>query len=511
MHSILIPLTSGLLTLASFGAAKPNIVYILADDMGVSDIAYGKKDAKVVTPNLDQLASNGLSFTDAHSGSSVCTPTRYALMTGRYCFRSPVKGKVIDGYGKALITADRETVPKLLKRNGYTTAMFGKWHLGLDWQLKDGSHISTYSGIKKEIRAKVDFSKPFANGPIDAGFDSYFGINASLDFGPYTWLVDKKVQTIPNQELDKKAMGKKNKELKLSELECKQRSMRPDVQAADFDPQTVLLTLTERTVDYIEKYNADKPFFIYLALPSPHTPVFPRKEFLGTSKAGVYGDFISETDWTVGQVIGALKKKDLLKNTLVIFTADNGASRISFPVEFEEKFGHKPSGSYKGRKGRLDEGGHRVPFIVQWPASVKPGTTTSALTSLNDLYATCVDLLDAQTPKNASEDSISMLPALLAQSKKGLRTQHIHQDFAGSLGIRSGDWKLNMGKMERTQKLFNLAEDPEEKKSVLKQNPEKKDALLKELTAIIQQGRSTPGPALNNDAPQVWPALYWMK
>jgi len=432
-------------------------------------------------------------------------------MTGRYCFRSPVKGRVIDGYGKALITPDRETVPKLLKRNGYTTAMFGKWHLGLDWQLKDDSKISTYSGIDKELRAKVDFSKPFANGPIDAGFDSYFGINASLDFGPYTWFVNNKVQTLPTEELNKKAMSDKNKALKLTKLQSKQSTMRSGVKAPDFDPQTVLLTLTEHTVDFIEKYKEDKPFFIYLALPSPHTPVIPRKKFIGTSQVGVYGDFISEIDWTVGQVVNALKKKDVLKNTIVIFTADNGASRIAFPVEFEEEFGHNPSGLYKGRKGRLDEGGHRVPFIVQWPASVKPGTTTKALTSLNDLYATCADLLDATPPKNASEDSISMLSVLLAKSEKGLRTQHIHQDFAGSLGIRSGDWKLYMGKAEKSQKLYNLAKDPQEKKSIIKDHPEKKDVLLKELTDIIQQGRSTPGPALKNHDPQIWTALYWLK
>ena len=409
-------------------AEKPNIVYILADDMGVGDVACLNPEAKVKTPHLDGLAANGMIFNDAHTSSAVCTPTRYGLMTGRYNWRSELKAGVLDGYSKALISPDRDTVASLLKRHNYKTAMIGKSHLGFNWYLKDGSRVSEFKN-PKGIESQIDFTQPFTGGPCDWGFDTFYGIAASLDFPPYVMLENNKASAVPTIKRPFHG-GKKTGQAQLM--------MRGGLQVESFKPELVLKHFTAKAVEFIAQQNDKQPFFLYMPLNSPHTPVMPRKEFLGSSQAGIYGDFIQETDWVVGQVIQALKDKNLLENTLVIFTADNGASKASFSEAQETEFGHKPSHIYNGRKGSLLEGGHRVPFIAQWPATVKAGSTAKTACSLNDLYATCAEIVGSEKPVNAGEDSTSILAILNGKPADYKQRKFVHHDFWWALCLSLG-------------------------------------------------------------------------
>ncbi len=479
-------------------ADRPNIVFILADDMGVGDVSGLNPEAKVSTPNLDKLIANGMHFTDAHTSSAVCTPTRYGLLTGRYNWRSELKAQVVNGYGKPLIAPDRDTVANLLKRNGYRTAMIGKWHLGLQWSTKDGSVISDWR--PEGIEDIIDFAKPFRGGPVDHGFDWYYGINASLDFPPYTFLENDRVAQLPTEQRPFQG-GKENKQI----------MMRGGLQSAGFRPEMVLKILTGKAVDYIQQQQRGTPFFLYLPLNSPHTPVVPREPFLGTSQCGIYGDFIHETDWAVGEVVKALKSAGLLEDTLLIFTADNGASKSSFSLEQEEQYDHHPSYLYKGRKSSLDEGGHRVPFIAYWPGSVEERSQCDTAFCLNDLYATCAALVGGQISDSAAEDSFNMLPLLQGRDGDYIRNGIVHHDFAGRFAYRSGKWKLQFHRLEDRTALYDMEADPYQKKNLYKDYPEVVKRLEAELTAIVQNGRSTPGPPQSNDGPQWWEQLVWIE
>ena len=485
------------ISIASTAKQQPNIVYILADDMGIGDVSHLNENAKVNTSNIDLLAANGMSFSDAHSTSAVCTPTRYSLLTGRYHWRTEMKGKVIDGYGKALIKPQRATIARLLKANDYNTAMFGKWHLGLNWSLTNGEKISSFN--PKNIEPLVDFSKLFSGGPVDHGFDYFYGINASLDFPPYTWHENNRVIATPTILMPYK--GNKNKQF----------ISRKGLRAEGFDAAFVLQHMTEKTVDYIAQQDAKKPFFIYMPLNAPHTPILPRKEFLSSSKAGIYGDFIHEVDWAVGQVYKALKQQGLLENTIIVFTADNGASKIGFPIADEKKYQHKPSYIYKGRKASVDEGGHRVPFFVHWPAKVATNSESDSLIELTDTYATIAEIIGSNSADNEAEDSISFLPQLLNSDSKGERQQAVHTSYAGHFAFRSGDWKLVLSRDAKKQKLYNLASDIGETKNVIKQHPEIATRLQSEFSKIILDGRLTSGKPQKNDGEQPWPQAYWLR
>ena len=482
---------------------KPNIIYILADDMGVGDVKALNPGAKVKTPNLDGMAAMGMTFSDAHTSSAVCTPTRYGLLTGRYNWRSELKWGVVAGYSRALIAPERDTVADLLKRHGYTTAMIGKSHLGFNWKLKDGTRVTELKE-PKGIEAQVDFTKEFTGGPCDFGFDSFYGISASLDFPPYVILKDRKASVIPTETFVAQGFG-------TQKATHGQVCGRGGLRAKNFTREGLLLDLTETTVDYIKTYNSKNPFFIYMPLPAPHTPILPREQFRGTSEAGIYGDFVHEVDWTVGQVLKALKEKGLAENTLVIFTADNGSSRLGFPVDQEEKYGHKTSYIYKGRKGAVDEGGHRVPFLVQWPTGVKAGTRCDVACSLNDFYATCAEIVSVSVAPDAAEDSTSILPLLKGDESGYSQTKLIHHSYGGDFALRSGDWKLVMGSGKRPPALYNLKNDISEKKNIAKANPEVVERLKKELTELIVKGRSTPGPKQKNDGEQHWRQLHWFE
>ena len=483
----------------TLSADKPNVIYVLADDLGYGDLSCLNSDSKIKTPFLDNMAKEGMIFNDAHSSSAVCTPTRYGIITGRYSWRSPLKQGVLQGYSPALIKPNLDTVAKLLKRNGYNTACIGKWHLGLDWATHEGQEIKGYAR-DDQAESKVDMSQPFRNGPIDCGFDYFYGISASLDFPPYVFLEQDRATVVPTAT--RKARGKRVGGPAWE-------SMRAGLAVVGFEPEHLLPKLASEVRTYINKQEAEKPFFIYLPITAPHTPVNHNSEFLGTSQAGIYGDFVREIDAFMGDLIKTLKAKKLHKNTLVIFTADNGCSRVSFSPEFEEKYQHKTSYIYKGRKGGLDEGGHRVPFIASWPNKIKANSRSNQLSCLNDLYATMSDILKEKAPHDAGVDSFSLLDAF--EGKPSTARKVIHHDYGGGFAIRSGKWKLNLGKTPGKEKLYDLENDPSETTSVNHEFPEVMDRLKKEITNIISKGRSINGPKLVNDAPEYWPQLHWMK
>ena len=286
--------------------------------------------------------------------------------------------------------------------------------------------------------------------------------------------------------------------------------MRSGLQSIDFAPEKVMIQLTDHVVQYIKDIKKDKPFFLYFALVAPHTPVCPSKDFRGTSKCGIYGDYIQELDWSVGRVVKALKTKGIFKNTLLIFTADNGASKASFSEEDEKKFGHNPSGIYRGRKGCLYEGGHRVPFIACWPNKIKPASKCTVPCCLNDFYATCAAITGSKTADDAGVDSYSLLPLFSGNTKGYTRTDIVHHDYAGRFAIRSGKWKLILSKNKNNNALYNIDTDLSETKNLMRENPEITENLKRKLTHIIQNGRSNPGPKQKNDGEQHWKQLFWI-
>jgi arylsulfatase A-like enzyme len=477
----------------------PNIIYILADDMGYGDISIlNKRDSKLITPNLDKLAKEGMIFTDAHSGSSVCTPTRYGILTGRYAWRSRAKKGVLNGYSRHLIEDNRMTVPSFLKNNGYKTAMFGKWHLGMDF---------TFTDKNKKI---IDWNKKIKFSPLHYGFDNFYGISASLDMPPYIYIKNDKFQgacTEPMPEINHVRTGNL---------------------APGFHLENVLPELTEKCAEYIiRQKNSEKPFFIYLALTAPHTPLLPTKEFQGKSGLGNYGDFCLEVDSMVGRIMQAVKDAGITENTMVIFTSDNGCAPY-IGVKALEKKGHFPSYIYRGYKSDIFEGGHRVPFIVRWPGKVKPASESSETICLTDMLATCADIIGKKLPDNAGEDSLSFIPALFgSRIKHTKRAGVVHHSIAGYFALRKGKWKLEMcpgsggwgypnhkiaieKKLPQIQ-LYNLEKDPEEKNNVTTENPEITADLKALLKDYIKNGRSTPGSTQPYVKPKKWPQINWME
>lgn len=468
--------------------SPPNIVYILADDMGYGDIAYLNNQAKIKTPNLDKLSSSGMIFTDAHSGSSVCTPTRYGIVTGRYAWRSRLKKGVLGGDSPHLIPEERFTVAKLMKSAGYHTAMIGKWHLGWDFQ-------KTANSNKKN---EIDFSKKVLNGPDINGFDYYYGHCGSLDMGPYVYVENGNITALPDKVTSGTGKG----------------FWRKSETASDFKHIDVLPNFFNRACKYIEE-RADKKesFFLYLPIPAPHTPILPIDQFQGKSGTNEYGDFVMQVDWHVGQIMEMLEKKGIRDNTIIIFTADNGCSPTA---NFEElaKVGHNPSYNFRGHKADIFEGGHRVPFIVSWPASVKAGSRYDGTICLTDLMATAAAITSTKIPENGGEDSVSFLPALQGKTEQ-LREATVHHSIDGSFSIRKGDWKLIMcagsgGWSAPSDKqalkdglpaiqLYNLKTDVGEQKNVFAENSEIVKELYSLLKQYIENGRSTPGAKQKNE------------
>jgi arylsulfatase A-like enzyme len=456
-------------------AGKPNIVVVLADDLGYGDPVCYNKDSKIPTPNIDRFATQGMRFTDAHTPSAVCTPTRYGLLTGRYCWRTKLARGVLQGYSPLLIEPGRMTVASLLKEQGYATACVGKWHLGLG---KD---------------EKTDYRKPLRPGPNAVGFDYAFIIPASLDMPPYVFVENERATKLPTEHIADSKMRRYGGE----------GFWREGAIAPGFRHVDVLPTFQEKALSFLRKQTRDKPFFLYLPLNAPHTPWMPTAEFRGKSKADYYGDFVAQVDSAVGAVLKALDEAKLADNTLVIFTSDNGAHWLPEDIK---KFDHRANGNLRGMKADIWEGGHRVPFIVRWPGHVKPGTTCDEVICLIDLLATTADVVGAKLPKDAGEDSFSIVPAFKGEPlKKPLREAIVHHSGDGTFAIRQGPWKLAMAlgshgfslpkdvkpepKGPKGQ-LYNLADDPGEMKNLWLDKPEIVDRLTKLLEQYKKEGRS---------------------
>jgi len=488
---------------------KPNIIFILADDLGYGDVSCFNENSKIITPNIDKLASSGVMFTDAHTSSSVCTPTRYGILTGRYNWRSRLKQGVLSGYSKALISQDRLTIAEFLQDNGYHTAYLGKWHLGWDWSI---SQEDSKSRDNLNAAPIVDFSKPVKNGPKTHGFDYSFGFCGSLDMAPYVWVENDKPTMVPTKTTVDKG---------------KQTWWREGLTSDDFVHKQVLPDITKKTVSFInESTKGNKPFFIYMPLPAPHTPILPTKEFQG--KSGLenpYGDFVIMVDWVVGKVKKALESNGIAENTVLIFTSDNGCSPQADYEQLASK-GHDPSYVFRGHKADIFEGGHRVPYVVSWPARVKPGITDQ-LVCTTDLFATVADIIDEDFADNVAEDSYSFLPALSIKSKANVRENIVHHSINGSFAYRKGDWKAifcpgsggwsnpkpnseGITKLPKLQ-LYNLANDIAEENNVQDKESDIVERYRKELTQIVVNGRSTKGKPQKNDGPEKWKQLSWMK
>ena len=482
---------------------------ILADDLGYGDVRCLNPDGKIPTPHLDRLAAAGMVFTDAHSSSAVCTPTRYGILTGRYNWRSRLKSGVTGGMSPPLIEPGRLTVPAFLKQQGYHTACIGKWHLGMDWPLKPDEEPFNDNIEKGEDGWRVDFSKPIARGPNSVGFDYFFGLAASLDMVPYAFIENDRVTKLPSTNKSFPMMfGRTN------------GTTRRGPAAADFEAVEVLPALTRKAVDYLrqraDEAKAGKPFFLYVPLNAPHTPIAPTKEWQGRSGLNPYADFVMQTDASVGAVLDALDRLGLSRETLVIFTSDNGCSP---EAKFDELLaqGHNPSASFRGTKADIFDGGHRVPFIVRWPGRVKPGTTSDQLICLNDLFATCAEILDQKLPDTAAEDSVSILPALEGRATKPLREALVHHSINGSFAIRQGNWKLELcgdsggwsaprpgspaAKQLPAVQLFDLSRDIGETNNVQAAHPEIVERLTRLLEKYAADGRSTPGAPQPNTTP----------
>jgi len=485
---------------------RPNIVYIMADDLGRGDLSCYNPVSAWRTPRLDRLAGEGTLFTDGHSASSVCTPSRYALMTGRYSWRGRLKEHTLVGYSASLIEPERLTIAEFLRSKGYTTAIFGKWHLGVDWKR---------TGPNPE---DVDFSQPFNGGPLAHGFDRFLGISASLDMPPYVWLAQDRVVTVPTGQIKDSPKPKFWRGGPIS----------PDFTMEGVDPK-----LIDTAAQYLTEQVAApdrRPFFLYVPLAAPHTPIVPTAEFIGCTHTTEYGDFVAQVDADVGRLLDVLDSTGLADNTIVVFTADNGfAPAANLPALLA--LGHDPSAGLRGYKSDLYEGGNRVPFIVRWPGRTPAGRRSDALVCQADLLATCADLFDATLPPDAAEDSVSMLPLLRGESRGG-RESCIAHSAEGRFAIRQGRWKLllwpgsggwspptpspskwlNAPKADLSElppfQLYDLEADPAETKNLVAEYPKIVESLGRLLRLQIDAGRSTPGvpqPVNLSD----WPQVSW--
>ena len=459
-------------------AARPNIVVILADDLGYGDVqCYNPARGRIPTPHLDQLAAQGLRFTDGHSSSGVCSPSRYTLLTGRYHWRTGQAG-IVGPYGPPMIAADRLTLPALLKQQGYATAAIGKWHLGWRWPMQQG---------------KPTFDEPLAEGPTTRGFDRYFGTDVP-NWPPFSFIENNRLVDRPTAQLPDDQVGHN-------------LASRNGPAVPGWKLEAILPTLGDRACAYIaEAAPRPEPFFLYLPLTAPHTPLAVQSEWSGRSGLGPYADFVMQTDALVGRVLAALDQAGAASNTLVWFTSDNGCAPY-VGVEAMEARGHYPSGPWRGYKSDAWEGGHRVPFIVRWPGVVSPGRTCDQLVHQADLLATCAALLEAPLPADAAEDSVSLLP-LLRGGDQPVRAHAVSQASGGVLALRQGRWKLifgagsggwSKGKVATAGQLYDLASDPGETNNLYAGEPARAAELTALMERLITEGRSTPGARQPND------------
>ncbi len=476
----------------------PNIVILYADDMGYGDLAIQNQESKIPTPHLDRLAREGMRFTDAHSSSGICTPSRYALLTGRYHWRK-FHG-IVNAFGDSVFAPERLTLPEMMQGQGYRTACIGKWHLGWDWkaiQKPEAKQIEINGKKRGSAADAFDWSRPIPNGPLAHGFDHYFGDDVP-NFPPYTWIENDRVlqvPTVPYVPDPKPAEGAPEG--------------RPGPMVAGWKQDAVMPELTRRAVQWIsEQKSSDTPFFLYFPWTSPHAPIVPAKAYHGKTRAGGYGDFVHQSDAHAGQILEALDAHGFRENTLVIFTSDNGPEHYAYPRVRD--FGHRSAGELRGLKRDIWEGGHRVPFVIRWPGVVKPGTVSKALIGQIDLMATIAEIVGHELPDTAAEDSQSFLP-ILKGAANATRDTLVHNTYADKFAIRHGSWVLieaPNGQHSRVPKwvmeaesyetnahpaaLFDLNDDLGQRENRFAEQPDKVLALRARLKEIRERGFSAP-------------------
>jgi arylsulfatase A-like enzyme len=468
-------LAANVVPLSAFSAERPNVVYLICDDLGYGDVqCLAPQTSKIPTPNTDKLASEGMTFTDAHSGSSVCSPTRYGIMTGRYAWRTRLQKGVVTGFAPSLIDSNRKTVAGFLKEQGYHTAAIGKWHLDFQYLNPD-----TGEAYDQKTHKTPPIGATIPDGPVNRGFDYYHGFHHARNM---------------------EAVIENNRVI-------------------EHDPPINMLPrLTKRSVEYIDsRAGKQQPFFLYIPLGSPHTPILPSPDWKGKSKLGDYGDFVMQTDHVVGEVTAALRRNGFEKNTLVIFTSDNGCSRAAGIGKLKQQ-GHLVSAHMRGSKADIWDGGHRIPFIVKWPGHVEPNSNSDQLICLTDLFATIAALTGNQTPDGTCEDSVSFLPALRGEPIQSTRKGVVHHSVSGHFAYRQNNWKLILAKgsggwssprenqvpaTAPVAQLYDLDKDPGEQNNLYDSQPDVATKLLAQLKEDVTNGRSTQGIESTNDVANV--------
>ncbi|MBV7336960.1 arylsulfatase [Chloroflexi bacterium TSY] len=500
---------------------KPNIVYFLVDDMGYGDVSCLNPNGKIHTPNFDRLAQEGMIFTDAHSSSAVCSPSRYGILTGRYNWRSTLQKGIVSPYGDALIAEDRLTVPKFLKQHGYHTGVIGKWHLGMGWdfdvtedflpkhQYDSVPDAELEPALRQQQLWREAFSKPTTGGPTTRGFDMYFGVDVP-NWPPYCYIEDDRTVGIPTEFLQSHLLGNN-----LASLQG------PAMPYWNFEQ--LLPTFARKADQYIQARAEERPFFLYLPMTSPHTPLSVNKPWIGKSGLNnLYADLVVETDDIFGQILDSLERHDIADNTLVIFTSDNGCAPYIGTSEDGrgngekalEPQGHFPSAHFRGYKSDVWDGGHRIPFIARWAGVIAPGSRSDQLICLTDLMATCAELLNEPLPDTTGEDSISLM-SLLQGDERATRDHVVHHSATGKFAIRDQRWKLVLcpgsggwalpddqaaeSGLPLVQ-LYDMHHDPAESNNLHAKHPEKVKAMVQRLKELVAAGRSTPGSPQSNDA-----------
>jgi arylsulfatase A len=482
----------------------PNILFILADDLGYGDVACYNPESKVPTPNVDKLAADGMRFTDAHSPSTVCTPTRYSILTGRMQFRTGMPGVFTGVEGPCLIEKDRLTLPQMLRDKGYTTACIGKWHIGMSFFDKEGERI-TDRGIKGV--QQIDYTRPIPDAPIHRGFDTFYGtVCCPTSDWLYAYIDGDRIPVPPTTVIDRSKLPK----------HPYSRDCRPGMVADNFNHEEVDLVFLRKSQDFLEQHvktQPDKPFFLYHSMQAVHLPSFPADQFKGSTKAGPHGDFIFEMDYIVGELMKTLERLGVSDNTLVMFASDNGPE-VKTVINMRNTHKHDGTRPWRGFKRDQWEGGHRTPFIVNWPGKVKAAATSGQLISLTDVMATCAEIVGAQLPNNVAEDSYNMLPVLLGkQGDVPVRKYMLQQTNSLALSIRDGQWKyldhkgsggnnyngpglkpyaLKDTDPQAPGQLYDLETDPGETTNLYSKNPEIVNRLKTQLETFKSSGRSAP-------------------
>lgn len=494
------------LACAASAAERPNVVIVFADDMGYGDPTVYNPRSRAATPNIDALAAKGMRFTDAHTASSVCTPSRYGLLTGRYPWRSRLPKGIVNSWGQPVIARDRTTLATMFQQLGYRTAAIGKWHLGWDWPLQGGGYVSdefeevNVGADYEAVGRRIDFTREMRDGPTTRGFDYYFGDDVP-NFPPYAFIENDRVLGDPSERMPR------------------HKSQRAGPMMPKWDLWAAQPTITSRAIEWLEERAAENasqrhPFFLYVPLLGPHTPIVPGAEHRGTTEAGPYGDWVRQMDAVLGRVVRALEEGGLMDDTIVLFSSDNGSparsgiGTIGQTHTVTELYSHVPNAPWRGLKSDAWEAGHRVPFIVRWDGRVQAGAVNDQLVCLTDVFATLAEIVEVSPPEDSGEDSFSMAAEWLGRANRNPRRSVVHHSGGGLFAYRKGDWKLILGdgsggfSSPRGRifapeddpgpvQLYLLSEDPRERRNVASTRRDKVSELLEELRALRTAGRST--------------------